>query len=136
MAMDHPSVEDSMVVDEQSAESADTEKLKLINVAFFNDPHFLAAERTFQDHLYLNWFSEAHIARVKKFQEGVVNGTMAAPWKDQVWERENAVPVVQPSFSLSVSNDGRAGYVILLSLDHASRISLTHHVSHLDQECC
>ena len=60
-----------------------------LNLGIFFDPHFMAASRTFQDHLYLGWFSAAHREKVKSFQEGVRNGTLAAPWKDEVWNREH-----------------------------------------------
>ncbi|KAF9530075.1 hypothetical protein CPB83DRAFT_811365 [Crepidotus variabilis] len=58
---------------------------------FFTDPHLLSAMRTFQDHLYLNWFSSAHQEKVKQFVEGVTNGALSAPKKDEVWERDNIV---------------------------------------------
>ena len=60
-----------------------------LNLSIFSNPHFLAASRTFQDHLYLGWFSATHLEKVKDFQEAVQNGTLAAPWKDEVWDREN-----------------------------------------------
>ena len=113
---DHPSVEDTLAADDEKAEdpAPDAE----VNPLFFTDSHFLAAERTFQDHLYLNWFSEAHCARVEKFKEGVEAGTLAAPWKDQIWERENGIPVIQLSPSCSLPHEGsaRAGYVSLVFL--------------------
>ncbi|KJA17264.1 hypothetical protein HYPSUDRAFT_206316 [Hypholoma sublateritium FD-334 SS-4] len=103
---DHPSVEDTMAVDDEKDEDAapDAE----VNLAFFTDPHFLAAERTFQDHLYLNWFSEAHCARVEKFKEGIKDGTLAAPWKDQVWDRDNVLPAIQPTSSFPLPHEGSA----------------------------
>ncbi|KAF9554241.1 hypothetical protein CPC08DRAFT_727305 [Agrocybe pediades] len=84
---------DQMDVDDEKKDKSDAE----LNSSFFTDPHFLAAARTFQDHLYLNWFSEAHIAKVTKFKQGVVDGSLAAPWKDEVWERDNPIPVLDPS---------------------------------------
>lgn len=121
---DHPSVEDTMAVDEEKSEDAapDAE----VNLAFFTDPHFLAAERTFQDHLYLNWFSEAHCARVEKFKEGIKSGTLAAPWKDQIWERDNGIPAIQStsSFSLPHESSARAGYVSIIWLRHQGRFNM------------
>ncbi|KAJ7054477.1 hypothetical protein C8F01DRAFT_1163505 [Mycena amicta] len=49
----------------------------------FTDPHFLAAARTFQDHLFSNWFSDAHTEKLQKYVEGTTAGTLAAPWKDE-----------------------------------------------------
>lgn len=33
--------------------------------------------------------TDAHSDRVSKFEKGVQDGTMHAPWKDEVWERDN-----------------------------------------------
>lgn len=64
-----------------------------LSLSFFTDSHFYAALRTFQDHLYLNYFSDAHVQKVKAYQEGIVSGTLAAPWKDKIWERDNPVSI-------------------------------------------
>ncbi|KAF8804207.1 hypothetical protein BYT27DRAFT_7243935 [Phlegmacium glaucopus] len=86
LGSDHPSIEGGMNTDEPlDTNSTDAE----LNFNIFSDPHFLAASRTFQDHLYLGWFSAAHLEKVEDFQKAVRNGTLAAPWKDEVWEREN-----------------------------------------------
>ncbi|KAF8966806.1 Asx homology domain-containing protein [Flammula alnicola] len=112
IAADHPSVEDGMVVDEALDDRPQDVD---VNLGIFGDPHFLAAARTFQDHLYLNWFSEAHGAKVKQFREGIVSGSLAAPWKDQVWERDNIVPEINvnvgatSSFSIPNESSARAG---------------------------
>lgn len=60
-----------------------------VDHAFFIDAHFQAAMRTFQDHLQLNWLTDAHQDKLKSFQERIRNGTLAAPWKDEVWESDN-----------------------------------------------
>ncbi|KAF8890505.1 hypothetical protein CPB84DRAFT_1683535, partial [Gymnopilus junonius] len=108
LGTDHPLVKaesnDMMAVDEKPlAESSGAE----LNLGIFNDPHFLAATRTFQDHLYLNYFSESHTAKVEQFQQGIQTGTVAAPWKDEVWMRDNHLPL-EPSVRDMLSN-GRAG---------------------------
>lgn len=96
-----------MTVDENlSTEPSEAE----LNLCIFNDPHFLAATRTFQDHLYLNYFSEAHTAKVEQLKQGIQSGMMAVPWKDEVWYRDNP-PV--PSLHDLLSN-GRAGYHFFL----------------------
>ncbi|KAF9471827.1 hypothetical protein BDN70DRAFT_845074 [Pholiota conissans] len=111
---DHPSVvEDctSMEVDAPNVDGTIVED-KILNPGFFNDLHFLAAARTFQDHLYLGWFSEAHRAKVKQFEEGIVAGTMAAPWKDEVWIRDNSIPLpptASSSFTFPSESSARAG---------------------------
>ncbi|KAG7093708.1 hypothetical protein E1B28_007362 [Marasmius oreades] len=58
---------------------------------FFNDLHFLAAARTFQDHIYSGWLTEEHKAKVKQWEEDVRDGKVAAPWKDEEWEKNAAV---------------------------------------------
>lgn len=83
--------------------------------SFFTDLHFLASLRTFQDHLFLNYFSDAHTQKVKAYKEGIANGTLAAPWKDQVWERDNPVSVpardtgAEPSSSLPLPSGSGPG---------------------------
>ena len=61
----------------------------LVDLSTFTDPHFLAAARTFQDHLYSGWLTEAHAEKVKKFQTETRLGTLHVPWKDEVWERDH-----------------------------------------------
>ena len=90
-----------------------------LNLSVFTDPHFLAAARTFQDHLYLGWFTEAHVQKVRRFQAGVVSGDMAAPWKDEVWERDNVALVpVEPD--VESVNSAKAGcvYFVLFFVVH------------------
>lgn len=60
-----------------------------LNPSIFNDPHFLAAAHTFQDHLYSNWLSDTHSEKVRVFLEGIRDGSLAAPWKDEVWEKDH-----------------------------------------------
>ena len=89
-----------------------------LNPSIFNDPHFLAAAHTFQDHLYSNWLSDAHAEKVKMFQDGIRDGSLAAPWKDEVWERDHPAVSETPA---PLANEGgpesgaRAGYAYSLS---------------------
>ncbi|KAJ7033465.1 Asx homology domain-containing protein [Mycena alexandri] len=80
---DHPAAVNSMSIDPNRSSPVD--------ISFFTDAHFLAAAHTFQDHLYSNWLSDAHAEKVKKYEQGIRDGTLAAPWKDEVWERDNHV---------------------------------------------
>ncbi|KAJ7089190.1 Asx homology domain-containing protein [Mycena belliarum] len=81
IGLDHPAADNTMQLDQKPSDSVDT--------SFFADPHFLAAARTFQDHLFSNWLSDAHAEKVKKYEQGIKDGSLAAPWKDEVWERDN-----------------------------------------------
>ncbi|KZP29923.1 hypothetical protein FIBSPDRAFT_851091 [Athelia psychrophila] len=55
----------------------------------FHDSHFVAAANTFQDHIFSGWRSEAQADLLARFDQGVRNGTVHAPWKDEVWESTN-----------------------------------------------
>lgn len=82
----HPSDPNGMEVDLANGfRCADT-----MDPSIFTDPHFLAAAHTFQDHIFTGWTSDAHIQKTIKFQAGVVDGTMHAPWKDEVWLKDHA----------------------------------------------
>ncbi|THV07565.1 hypothetical protein K435DRAFT_959640 [Dendrothele bispora CBS 962.96] len=84
----HPSQSDStdaMDVDTVKEPSADT-----LDASVFTDSHFLAAARTFQDHIYSGWLTDSHKEKVRKYEDGIRDGTLAAPWKDEEWERDNA----------------------------------------------
>lgn len=107
----HPSAAaDSMVVDQPSGD--------VLDIAVFTDPHFLAASRTFQDHIYSDWMSDAHKEKVNKFQVGIRDGTLAAPWKDEVWEKDNRPSKLKSiektsSFGNIPESAARAGYVTI-----------------------
>ncbi|KAI5119673.1 hypothetical protein M0805_009618 [Coniferiporia weirii] len=92
----HPSkraqnADEPMQVDETPAlqgESATSES-RILDPSFFTDPHFESAARTFQDHLYSGWLMPSHRALVEKHLAGVQSGSLHAPWKDEVWERNH-----------------------------------------------
>ncbi|KAJ6532778.1 Asx homology domain-containing protein [Mycena vulgaris] len=81
IGFDHPAAGDSINIDSSQSSPIDT--------SLFTDAHFLAAAHTFQDHLYSNWLSDVHAEKVQKYEQGIKDGSLAAPWKDEVWEREN-----------------------------------------------
>ncbi|KAI0308899.1 Asx homology domain-containing protein, partial [Amylostereum chailletii] len=54
-----------------------------------HESHFLAAMRTWQDHLYTGWLTDAHMEKVRVFEESIRAGRTHVPWKDEVWEREH-----------------------------------------------
>ncbi|KAI0264921.1 hypothetical protein BC834DRAFT_238456 [Gloeopeniophorella convolvens] len=57
-----------------------------IDPTHFTDPHFLAAMRTFQDHLFTGWLAPSHARVLAEFEEGVRAGTLHAAWKDEAWD--------------------------------------------------
>ncbi|KAJ7154634.1 Asx homology domain-containing protein [Mycena filopes] len=106
---DHPAAVDSMNADPSGSGHVDP--------SFFTDAHFLAAARTFQDHIYSNWLSDAHAEKVKKYEQGIRDGTLAAPWKDEVWERDNQLE--EPTATTS-SRAGDAAELKLVDLAKSS----------------
>jgi len=95
-----------------------------VNPSFFGDGHFLAAARSFQDHLFSNWLSDTHQKKVSAFKEGIVSGSLAAPWKDEEWEHLHPTPsssdavspihdVLPSALSFSGEPSGRVGCVSL-----------------------
>ena len=98
-----------------------------LDPAVFVDPHFLGATHTFQDHLYSNWLSDAHAEKVRMFEDGVREGSLHAPWKDQVWERDHMAQVphhpavsmkIQPAFSSVLAGCVKSGEDALLRFDN------------------
>jgi Asx homology domain len=87
--------------------------IETMDPSFFKDMHFLAALRTFQDHLYMGWMTPSHKKDVETYIQGIHDGTLHAPWKDQVWERDNReddVPEIVATSS-PIRNPSRAGYL-------------------------
>lgn len=80
----HPSVlrSDPMDIDSLS------EKVPgVLDPMFFSDSHFLAALRTFQDHLHSGWLTEDHRMKTNKYRAGIEDGTLHAAWKDEAWSQ-------------------------------------------------
>ena len=67
---------------------------------FFSDSHFLAALRTFQDHLHSGWLTEDHRKKTNRYRAGIEDGTLHAAWKDEAWSQsqveEDAAATSQP----------------------------------------
>jgi hypothetical protein len=84
----------------------------VLDAAVFTDSHFLAAAHTFQDHLYSDGLSDATEERVREFQTGIQSGTLHAPWKDEVWLRNNP-PLTTESSHVAAGPESMAlaGYV-------------------------
>lgn len=117
----------SMVVDmpqsSQSSRSADN-----VLLSVFSDPHFLAAAHTFQDHLYSGWLNDSFKTKVKEYEDGILAGTLAAPWKDEEWEREHQLADDETSTSSpkrTRKTGTKAGLVF-----SAFRLELTNSIFH------
>lgn len=114
----HPAASDTMDVD-QDPSSGYVADPALV----FNNPHFLAAANTFQDHLFSGWLSPSHQEKVHRFQQRISEGSLTAQWKDDAWlatrdESESVLPAaanLDPNAS-SGSLLGLAGCVTLLRL--------------------
>ncbi|KAJ4466542.1 Asx homology domain-containing protein [Lentinula aciculospora] len=108
---DHPSRKkeldsNAMIIDTPQHPQSSYEVERLFP-SVFTDPHFLSAAHTFQDHLYSGWLKEDFKAKVAKYEEGIRDGTLAAPWKDEEWEKEHPLPENNASKSTSSSTKSR-----------------------------
>jgi len=87
-----------------------------LNPNIFRDTYFLTAAHTFQDHLFNGWFTKSHKSKLEAYLEGIQTGTLALPWKDEVWERENPRPtkparIRQPATATTFAKSANAGSV-------------------------
>ncbi|KAF7983115.1 hypothetical protein HWV62_24067 [Athelia sp. TMB] len=83
---------DAMDVDVNAFRCAAT-----LNLDAFQDSHFLAAAHTYQDHIFSGWRSAAQADLRARFEQGVRDGTLHAPWKDEVWEGQHPPEVAESS---------------------------------------
>ena len=92
-----PTDEDPMDIDAQVSsgsgsgppQGAQERTPATLDPAVFTSPFFLSAARTYQDHLFSGWFGKKAREEVAQFDSGVRAGTLHAPWKDEVWERDH-----------------------------------------------
>ncbi|KDQ48983.1 hypothetical protein JAAARDRAFT_201249 [Jaapia argillacea MUCL 33604] len=86
---------DKMEVDGDESQTQDTSLplTELFDPSTFTDPHFLAAAHTFQDHIFSGWMTDAHKEAVTKYEQGIIDGSLHAAWKDEVWKREHLPPI-------------------------------------------
>ncbi|KAL0580494.1 hypothetical protein V5O48_001564 [Marasmius crinis-equi] len=106
---EHPAYQDSSVSPAgPSSHTTDNEKNQrdpaTVDPSFFNDLHFLAAARTFQDHIYSGWLTDEHKAKVAKWEQDVRDGKAAAPWKDEEWEKNAAEEAAEESSHANGTN--------------------------------
>lgn len=101
LGRDHPAAQADMDVDPSNGNGAMTDEVDA--AALFTDAHFLAAARTFQDHLYSNWLSDAHREKIDKFESDLRNGSLAVRWKDEQWLEDN--PPAQPEAESTATVD-------------------------------
>lgn len=97
---------DTMDVDDNGFRCADT-----LDTGIFVDSHFLAAAHTFQDHIFTGWMTDAHAKKLAQFDQGVRDGTIHAPWKDEVWENGSSTEA-----GSQAESSARAGCVFLIVL--------------------
>ncbi|KAF9032283.1 hypothetical protein BDZ89DRAFT_1234534 [Hymenopellis radicata] len=113
----------------------------VLDLAVFKDPHFNSAARTFQDHIFSGWKTETHAGKVQRYIDGIRDGSLSAPYKDEVWENDDRVLVPIPSpvaARTSGVNDSQAADVKLSDMVAAAVlkvgdvISYKRHFSGLD----
>ncbi|KAJ3577001.1 hypothetical protein NP233_g51 [Leucocoprinus birnbaumii] len=81
-----------------------------LNLNIFHDTHFLGAAHTLQDHIFSGWFTPSHQSKLVAYLDGLRSGTLAAPWKDEVWERENPRPAVASANPAGSHSSGAASF--------------------------
>jgi len=115
-----------MIVDQPAPAVSD-----MLDTSVFTDPHFLAAARTFQDHIYSDWMSDSHKEKVNTFQAGIRDGTLAAAWKDDVWDKNHNLKPTQPksaqktaSWGNVVESAARAGEAAEVKLVTLAKLSV------------
>lgn len=96
----HPSVAGS---DPMDIDSLSEQLQEAFDPMFFSDSHFLAALRTFQDHLHSGWLTEDHRTKTNKYCAGIEDGTLHAAWKDEAWSQSQVEEDVATSRSGSIS---------------------------------
>lgn len=96
---------DAMEVDIQAFRCAD-----ILNADAFHDSHFLAAAHTFQDHIFSGWRSTAQTDLLSKFEQGVRDGKIHPPWKDEIWESQHAPEVAESSLLAGCVYSSHVGY--------------------------
>ncbi|KAF5331815.1 hypothetical protein D9611_008903 [Ephemerocybe angulata] len=131
LGRDHPASQ----IDEKETDDMDVDgpphPLPEVDVpTFFTDPHFLAAARTFQDHIYSNWLSDTHIAKVAQFNRDLESGAVAVSWKDEQWLEDN--PPIHPELASSNASNavGRTASWNLALAGGATQIKLAALVEH------
>ncbi|KAH8827161.1 hypothetical protein DL96DRAFT_1235844 [Flagelloscypha sp. PMI_526] len=81
---DHP----AYIVSGES--NSDDFSARTLDPAIFTDAHFLSAARTLQDHIFSGWKTKVQEEKELKYLEGIRNGSLHAPWKDDEWVQWNA----------------------------------------------
>ncbi|TEB35295.1 hypothetical protein FA13DRAFT_1728100 [Coprinellus micaceus] len=117
---DHPAAQADMDVDPIDGAGLMTGEVD--DLGLFTDPHFLSAARTFQDHLFSNWLSDAHQEKVAKFEADLRSGSLAVRWKDEQWLEDN--PPIQPEADTGANILGRTASWDLTLAGGATQIKL------------
>ncbi|KAK0187117.1 Asx homology domain-containing protein [Armillaria mellea] len=73
----------------QATSSPSSSSSGTLDPSVFTDAHFLSAAHTFQDHIFSGWTSDSHTAKVEKSKQGIRDGTLSAPYKDDEWDNQN-----------------------------------------------
>lgn len=122
----HPSVVggDPMDIDLLSEQAPER-----LDPMFFSDSHFLAALRTFQDHLHSGWLTEDHRTRINKYRAGVEDGTLHAAWKDEAWSQGQA-----EENATVTSRSGSTSQRFVISISPAESLAPHSNHSYIDQQ--
>ncbi|KAG7442150.1 uncharacterized protein BT62DRAFT_988718 [Guyanagaster necrorhizus] len=118
----HPSKEAPSLPPSSSSGTLDT--------SIFTDSHFLSAAHTFQDHIFSGWTTDSHISKVEKYKQGIRDGTLSAPYKDEEWAKQNRNDAQWLTFPESSARAGQAAEVRFTDLIHNAIIQVGDLISY------
>ncbi|SJL18545.1 uncharacterized protein ARMOST_22139 [Armillaria ostoyae] len=101
-----------------------------LDPSIFTDAHFLSAAHTFQDHIFSGWASDSHTAKVEKSKQGIRDGTLSAPYKDEEWDNQNGNDAQWLTLPKSSARAGQAAEVKFTDLVHNAIIQVGDLISY------
>ncbi|KAK0447439.1 uncharacterized protein EV420DRAFT_1568762 [Desarmillaria tabescens] len=119
---DHPSRDTSS---SSSSSSSGT-----LDPSVFTDAHFLSAAHTFQDHIFSGWTTDSHTSKVEKCKQGIRDGTLSAPYKDEEWGRQTRNDAQWLTLPESSARAGQAAEVKFTDLVHNAVIQVGDLISY------
>ncbi|KAK0200401.1 hypothetical protein DFS33DRAFT_1361278 [Desarmillaria ectypa] len=113
-----------------SSSSSLSSSLGTLDPSVFTDAHFLSAAHTFQDHIFSGWTTDSHAAKVEKCKQGIRDGTLSAPYKDEEWAKQNRIDAQWLTLPESSARAGQAAEVKFTDLVHNAIIQVGDIISY------
>ncbi|KAK0218819.1 Asx homology domain-containing protein [Armillaria fumosa] len=124
------SIDDSHPSRDATSSSSSSSSSGTLDPSVFSDAHFLSAAHTFQDHIFSGWTSDSHTAKVEKSKQGIRNGTLSAPYKDEEWDNQNRNDAQWLALPESSARAGQAAEVKFTDLVHNAIIQVGDLISY------